>query len=129
MPSGSLPLMLDSRATLRLVGIGALGLMMLMGTGCSASAKSDCTHPEASTAVTVSDFSYHPGCLVVAPGSTLTITNHDSAPHTFTIDGTNVDVELGSDASASVQLNGLAPGTYAVSCRYHPQMAQGLRIQ
>ena len=121
--------MLNSRAALRLVGIGAIGLAVLIGTGCSSSAKSDCTHPEASTDVTVSNFAYQPACLLVAPGSTLTITNHDSAPHTFTVEGTNVDVEIGSDASASVQLNGLAPGTYAVSCRYHPQMTQGLRIQ
>lgn len=113
---------------MRLVGIGAVGLTMLMGAACSTPAKTDCSHPETSTTVTVSDFTYRPGCLAVAPGDTLTVTNDDSIPHTFTVEGTNVDVDLGSDQAASVALNALAPGTYTVTCRYHPQMAEGLRI-
>lgn len=113
---------------MRLIGVSAISLTMLVATSCSAPAKAGCADPQDSSAVTIADFSFRPGCVAVAVGATLTLTNDDSIPHTFTVQGTNVDVTLASDQTTSVALAGLAAGTYSVICRYHPQMVEGLRV-
>lgn len=113
---------------MRSVGAGAIILMTVVGSACSSPAKADCAQPQVATTVTVSDFAYRPGCIAAVAGATLSVVNQDSAPHTFTIRGTNVDVTIGSDETGSVPLTGLAPGTYSVICRFHPQMVGGLRV-
>ena len=64
----------------------------------------------------------------VAAGQTLTLHNADDTPHTFTVKGTDVDVKLDGGQTAEASLAGVAAGTYAVSCLYHPQMTESLLV-
>jgi plastocyanin len=69
------------------------------------------------TTVTMRDNEYAPADPVVTSGE-LELVNDGASPHTFTVDGESVDVEVeaGSKATASIDLE---PGTYTVFCRFH----------
>jgi plastocyanin len=69
------------------------------------------------TTVTMRDNEYVPADPVVTSGE-LELVNDGASPHTFTVDGESVDVEVeaGSKATASIDLD---PGTYTVFCRFH----------
>ena len=108
--------------------MSAICAAALLTAGCSKPASAGCTHPQASTSVSIAHFVFAPSCIAAAPGATLTVTNSDSVPHTFTVQGTKTDVSIKAGATASVPLSGVAAGTYTVICRFHPQMVQGLRV-
>ena len=57
-----------------------------------------------------------------------TLENTGDAPHTFTVEGTDVDVEVDAGSSAEVTLSSVEPGTYSVTCTLHPQMEATLTI-
>lgn len=80
------------------------------------------TGSAAGASLTIKDFAYGP-TLQVAAGSTVTVTNMDSAAHTVTADeGGAFDVTIkGSGGTATFTAPG-APGTYAYHCTYHPGM-------
>ena len=69
--------------------------------------------------VTMRDNEYAPRDPVVGSGE-LTLVNEGSSPHTFTVEGEAIDVEVeaGSEATASIDL---APGTYMLFCEFHRQ--------
>jgi len=70
-------------------------------------------------AVTIVDFSFQPTTLTVTPGTVVTWTNEDSAPHTAT--GDNFDTGmLNRGDSKSVTVD--TPGTYDYICAHHPSM-------
>ena len=71
------------------------------------------------SSVTMRDNEYAPGDPVVGGGE-LTLVNEGSSPHTFTVEGEDIDVEVeaGSEATASIDL---APGTYTLFCQFHRQ--------
>lgn len=70
-------------------------------------------------AVRIVDFSFQPTTLNVTPGTVVTWTNEDSAPHTAT--GDNFDTGmLNRGDSDSVTFD--TPGTYDYICTYHPSM-------
>ena len=68
--------------------------------------------------VTLADFAFSPDPIQATSGQTLAIANEDQAPHTFTVVGTDVDVEIAAGEQVSVTLD-LDPGTYEVICRFH----------
>lgn len=120
--------MTNTTSSVRLVAMSAICAAALLTAGCSKPPSAGCAHPQASTSVSIAHFVFAPGCIAVAPDATLTVTNNDSIPHTFTVQGTKTDVSIEAGKAASVPLSGLAPGTYVVICRYHPQMVQSLRV-
>jgi len=70
-------------------------------------------------AVRIVDFSFQPTTLNVTPGTVVTWTNEDSAPHTAT--GDNFDTGmLKQGDSGSVAFD--TPGAYDYICTYHPSM-------
>ncbi len=70
-------------------------------------------------AVRIVDFAFQPTTLTVTPGTVVTWTNEDSAPHTAT--GDNFDTGmLNRGDSDSVTFE--TPGTYDYICTYHPAM-------
>jgi plastocyanin len=50
---------------------------------------------------------------------TVTLTNEGKLPHTFTIDGTDVDTEVAPGKTATVQVTLPADGTVPFYCRFH----------
>jgi plastocyanin len=66
-----------------------------------------------------SNYVFTPSKPKVASGDTITIKNSTpSTPHTFTVDGENIDVAVDPGSSQDVKI-GLAAGTYDFHCRYH----------
>jgi len=72
-------------------------------------------------AITIKNFAFSPTPIQVTAGTTITITNADSAVHTATADRGGFDtghIEGGGHATVTIG----APGTYAYHCDIHPDM-------
>lgn len=83
-----------------------------------------------STAATVqvNNFLFSPSDIEVAAGSEIEVENGNaSTPHTFTVQGTDIDLELSPMDSEDVTID-LDPGTYDVICRFHGQMKATLTV-
>lgn len=108
--------------------------LLLFVTACSSGSPTPST-PEASSppsttsataapagpTITISGMQFGPP-LTVAPGTTVTVVNSDSAEHSVTADtGTAFNVEIDGKATATFTAPN-APGTYAYHCTYHPSM-------
>jgi plastocyanin len=77
--------------------------------------------------VQANNFAFHPADVEITAGEDLTLKNGNAnTPHTFTVDGTDVDVELAPLAEEEATID-LEPGSYDFFCRLHPDM-QGTLI-
>ncbi|MBI2912437.1 MAG: cupredoxin domain-containing protein [Chloroflexi bacterium] len=70
--------------------------------------------------VRIVDFRFEPTVLNVTPGTVVTWTNEDSAPHTATGDGDFDTGRLDKGESGEVQFD--QPGAFEYICTYHPWM-------
>ena len=110
----------------RVVVIAAL--VLLPACGGDETPPETCSEPVDATTVELSDFAFRPNCLSADAGATITLENTGDAPHTFTVEGTDVDVEVNAGSSVEASLSGAGPGTYAVTCTLHPQMEATLTV-
>jgi plastocyanin len=109
--------------------LAALGMLAAGAVACSGSADPPpCPRFEATSSVTMADFSYTPACIGTGVGASLQLDNRGEAPHTFTVEGSQVSVDVPAGEQASADLGGLSPGTYTVICTYHPQMKATLEV-
>jgi plastocyanin len=76
--------------------------------------------------LTVKDFAFHPNCFSVSARSTISVTNQDTTTHTFTVDGSDVNVSL--DPSTTHDATAPATGTYSFHCSIHPIMTGTLVV-
>jgi len=78
--------------------------------------------------IQANNFSFDPSEVSVESGEDLYLKNGNAnTPHTFTVDGTDVDVELAPLASDEVKVD-LDPGTYDFHCRFHADMTGTLTV-
>ena len=78
--------------------------------------------------VQANNFSFDPAELEFEAGEDILVKNGNAnTPHTFTVDGTDVEVELDPLEEAELTLD-LDPGTYGFHCEFHPQMTGTLTI-
>jgi plastocyanin len=96
--------------------------MLVTACGGDAEPAAPCADPDPANSVALADFEFQPACIGVASGSTIALENTGAAPHTFTMDGTGVDVDLPAGGSGQASLEGIEIGEYALTCTYHPQM-------
>ncbi len=75
-----------------------------------------------------------PGELTVAAGTVVTFVNLDSFAHTVTegsggqaVDDSAADEMLDADASVDVTFD--EPGTYEITCRFHPTMQMTIVVE
>lgn len=81
-----------------------------------------------SIAVTASGFAFVPDQLEAAAGAVhVTATNEDSATHTFTVEGTSIDIPLPPNGSGTADAT-LVAGRYDFVCRVHPSMTGVLTV-
>jgi plastocyanin len=78
------------------------------------------------TAVTIADFAFDPATIEVSGETTLTITNDDTATHTFTLDDGSVDEEIAAGESVDVTVN--VSETTGFHCELHPAMTGSLEV-
>jgi plastocyanin len=78
--------------------------------------------------VTANNYAFDPTTLSVKSGTELYLKNANAnTPHTFTIDGTDVDVSLEPLKTEDVDID-LDPGSYDFHCKIHPQMTGTLKV-
>ena len=73
--------------------------------------------------LTMVDNSFQPSDLSVSSGTELQLSNEGQAPHTFTVEGGDIDEELEAGQRSSVTID-LDPGDYDFVCEFHE--AQGM---
>ena len=82
--------------------------------------------------VTIHDFAFSPNRVVVRPGETIEITNHDGVAHTFSaMPGDKSKFTSGPivpNATRTV-VAPMAPGTYPYFCQIHPFMTGTLVVE
>jgi plastocyanin len=82
----------------------------------------------AGATVQVNNFLFSPSDIEVAAGLEIVIKNGNaSTAHTFTVEGTDIDLELSPMDSEDVTID-LDPGSYEVICRFHGQMKATLTV-
>lgn len=83
----------------------------------------------AGTSVTMQNFAFQPNTLTLAPGKvTLTVTNKDSALHSFTLDDGSVSQDVQPGATEQVTITVPSSGTLAWHCKYHPTMTGTIKV-
>lgn len=94
----------------------------------SAAPSADGSAQAGEAVITIKDFQYEVPASV-KPGSMVTVTNADSAPHTLTAkDEGGFDIEVPGGGTAIVQAPD-APGEYDIICTFHPQMTVTLVVK
>lgn len=78
------------------------------------------------TAITIEGFAFDPSTITVSGSTEVTITNNDSAAHTFTLDDGSVDEEIDGGGSVTVTVD-VSESTGFV-CRFHPAMTGTVEV-
>jgi len=102
--------------------VAAIAVLVLTACGGGTEPDPSCTEPAPTSSVQLADFEFAPECIGAAKGDTIALENTGVTPHTFTVEGTDVDVNIKVGAGGEADLTGVAAGAYAVTCTYHPQM-------
>jgi plastocyanin len=110
----------------RLFLVGAIALLGACDSGGGTPAA--CANPAEVETVVLADFAFRPDCLRVPSGAQIMLRNTGDAPHTFTVEGTTVDLNLPAGTTTDASLLGVDPGRYAVTCTLHPQMEATLIV-
>jgi plastocyanin len=112
---------LARRMVLRAALTGGAALVLIARTRRAASAAE-------SVPVSIANFAFAPADLTVAPGTTVTWTNHDDIPHTVTsTDGAFRSHALDTDDSFSFTFE--KTGSYRYFCSLHPHMVGTIRVR
>lgn len=91
---------------------GALGMALLSGARAPAATPAR---------IDIQEFRYAPPLLTIAPGATVTWTNHDEETHTVTASG-GAFASPGIESEESFTQTLARPGTYTYYCSLHPYM-------
>jgi plastocyanin len=84
--------------------------------------------PGETVAVRMEDFVFEPGNLIVQPGTTVTWTNYDSAPHDATADDESWKTALLNEEESDSRAFD-EPGTYRYYCSIHPSMKARITVR
>jgi plastocyanin len=72
--------------------------------------------------VSVANYQFSPATVKVDSGDAMELTNtNPQTPHTFTVDGEDIDVSLDPGSSTTVRID-LPPGTYPFECTFHSSL-------
>lgn len=99
----------------------------MMGGGTNTS-NAPVTAGGSSASVSIQDFAFSPGNLVVPVGASVTFTNYDSAPHSATAKDRSWDTGI-LNKGESKTLTLATAGDYTYFCTVHPNMVARLQVQ
>jgi len=96
-------------------------------TGATGAGSGDCvdlTGEGSVFTITISDFAFDPNCFTASASQGISVVNEDSADHTFTMVGTQIDVPVpaGETFNGEPISGAVEPGTYDLLCTIHPTM-------
>ena len=102
----------------------------LLATGCGSTGGSSTNTPATSNpSIVIKNCMFAPMSLTVAPGTTITVRNEDTAPHTVTASGKAFktgDIAGGATAMFTAPNK---PGTYPYICDIHQYMQGTLTVK
>jgi len=78
------------------------------------------------TTITIENFAFNPDTIDVSGATDVTITNNDSAAHTFTADDGSFDVQIDPGATETVSVD--VSKTTGFHCSFHPQMTGTVKV-
>lgn len=118
-----------NRVRVCVVSLVVMMATALLWTGSSSSGLANAQQAApASMEVKIDNFSFGPGTLTVAVGTTVTWTNRDDIPHTVvSTDGVFKSKVLDTDEKFSYTFT--KAGTYAYFCSVHPKMTGKVVVQ
>lgn len=107
-----------------------LPLLALVVAGLAACSEDPpvCDDPVAATDVEMGDLFYLPLCIEAADGTTLAIANTGDMPHTFTVNDTDLNLDVPAGEDGELVVADVPTGLYKVICLYHPQMTAALKV-
>ena len=119
------------RRTMRVRAIIMTGAILALGSACSSDDPSApppaCDTPQDVESVSMGEFFYEPVCVQAENGTTIEVVNEGDAPHTYTVEGTDLESNLSPRDTGELTFQGLTPGTiYEVTCDYHSNMTAAL---
>ena len=108
----------------------ALGATLLLLAACSGSdagerrpsaACADLSTGGSSFTVRLRGDAFVPSCFTASASQELELTNEDAVRHSFTVEGTPIDVDVDGGDTLDLAAPGGAvqPGTYQLICKYH----------
>lgn len=98
-------------------------------TGSTGAAGATGAADEASVSVSLSNYQFDPDQIEVAQGDVVAVRNgNPRTPHTFTVVGQDVDLELTPLQTETVTID-LAPGTYDLICRFHESLGMTATLE
>src|SRR5262245_39264335 len=111
----------------------AVGSTASTGSGSTASTGGAATGAAAETGasgggttITIDNFAFDPNTITVSGATQVTVTNNDSAAHTFTADDGSFDVEVDPGATETVNVD--VSKTTGFHCSFHPQMTGTIEV-
>jgi plastocyanin len=78
------------------------------------------------TDITISGFAFNPDTITVSGPTEVTITNEDSATHTFTLDDGSVDEQIAGGETVTVTVD--VSKTTGFMCTIHPTMTGTVEV-
>jgi plastocyanin len=78
------------------------------------------------TTITIAGFAFDPDTITVSGPTEVTVTNEDSATHTFTLDDGSVDETVDPGATVTVTVDVSAATGF--HCNIHPQMTGQIEV-
>jgi plastocyanin len=99
---------------------GALLAIVLFGAVGVASGAGPVATGSATSTVNIREFSFRPGTLTVARGTTVVFANRDSVRHTATRGGSFDTGKIKPGKARSVRFS--SRGTFRYHCKIHPEM-------
>jgi plastocyanin len=76
--------------------------------------------------ITIANFAFDPSTITVSGATDVTVTNNDSAAHTFTADDGSFDEELDPGATKTVNVD--VTETTGFHCTFHPEMTGTIEV-
>lgn len=84
---------------------------------------------DADVSVSLNNYLFDPGTVKVGRGDVVAVRNANTrTPHTFTVVGEDVDLELAPLTTETVTID-LAPGTYELICRFHESLGMKAKLK
>jgi plastocyanin len=115
-----------------LVGLvlGAILVAALAGTSASVDTGVGQEELAALPSFTTQNSQFAPAALNAQVGQpvALRLDNRDNTPHTFTIHELNVDISMPAGKSALALFTPTKPGSYTITCDFHPAMRATLTV-
>ncbi len=108
--------------TLRTAGVAVALSALLLATALAVRAAVTPAHAHTTVQVVIQGFAFSPQTITIAPGTTVTWTQKDSAPHTVTSDNGSFTASSELSPGQTYSLTFSKPGTYTYHCAVHPNM-------